>query len=63
MRKNKRDGNEAIQSTRGSVNKSDKQRRGVRRLHGALTKPRPNGMLALLQSDKRAMLPRKHTMH
>jgi hypothetical protein len=62
LRKNKRDGSEAIQSTPGSVKRSDKQRRWVRKLHGALMKRRPNGTLALLHSDKRTMMPKERTM-
>jgi hypothetical protein len=61
-RKNKRDGNEAILSTPGSVNRSDKQRRRVGKRHGALMKPRRNGTLALLRSDRRTMMPRERTM-
>src|SRR5207302_10506834 len=45
-RRNKRDGNAAILSTPGCVKRSDRQRRGVGKLHGALTKPRPYGTLA-----------------
>jgi hypothetical protein len=61
-RKNKRDGNEAILSTPGSVKRSDKQRRGVGKLHGALMKPRPNGTLAWLRSVGGTMMPRERTM-
>jgi hypothetical protein len=60
--KNRRDGNEAIQSTPGSVKRSDKQRRGVRTLHGALIKPRLNGTRALPRSVRRTMMPRERTM-
>ena len=62
LRKNKRDGNEAILSTPGSVTRSDKQRRGVGKLHGALLKPRPNGTLALRRSVRRTMMPRERIM-
>ena len=62
LRKNKRDGSEAILSTPGSVKRSDKQRRGVGKLHGALMKPRPNGTLAFTRSVRRTMMPRERTM-
>ena len=61
LRKNKRDGNEAILSTPGSVNSSDTQRRSVVKLHGALIKPRPTGTLALLGSVRRTMMPSERT--
>jgi hypothetical protein len=62
LRKNKRDGSEAILSTPGSVTRSDEQRRGVGKLHGALMKLRPYGTLASLRSVKRAMMPRERSM-
>jgi hypothetical protein len=62
LRKNKRDGNEAILSTPGSVMRSDKQRTGVGKLHYMLMKPRPNGTLALLRAVGRTMMPRERTM-
>jgi hypothetical protein len=61
--KNKHAGNEAIQRTLGSATTSDKQGTGVRKLHDELIKPRPNGTLALLHSDRQAMMPRRHDMH
>jgi hypothetical protein len=44
--KNRRDGNEAIQSTPGSVNRFEEQRTVARKLHDALIKPRLNGTRA-----------------
>ena len=60
--KNKRGGSEAIPSTPGSVSRSDKQSRGVGKLHAALMKPRPNGTLALLRSVRRTMTPSERSM-
>ena len=60
-RRNKRDGNEAIQSTPVSVKRSDEQKTGARKLHGALMRPRPIGTLALLHGDRRTMLPSGQT--
>ena len=42
--------------------KGGHQGRGVGKLHGARTRPRPNGTLALLRSGRRMTMPRERTV-